>query len=68
MILHRNPQVMGALKRLLNEPEDAKLDSAISYKLESLGLIKVENNQAKLRCELYRIYLEEQLLITANIL
>ncbi|GET37133.1 AAA-like domain-containing protein [Microseira wollei] len=66
MILHRHPQMMGALKRLLNEPEDAKLDSAISYKLESLGLIKVENNQAKLRCELYRIYLEEQLLITAN--
>lgn len=46
----------------LTEIAQETLPSAIAaYKLESLGLVRIENNSVWPRCELYRLYFREQL-------
>ena len=46
----------------LTEIAQAGLPSAIAaYKLERLGLVRIENDSIRPRCELYRLYFREQL-------
>lgn len=42
-------------------PELVPLEAIAAYKLESMGLVKLEENQATPSCELYRLYFREQL-------
>ncbi|ARV57837.1 hypothetical protein BZZ01_03590 [Nostocales cyanobacterium HT-58-2] len=50
-----------ALKRVVTAPASVQLEAITAYKLESMGLVKLEGNQAIPSCELYRIYFREQL-------
>ena len=38
----------------------------IAYKLESLGLVTLEGHFCEIRCELYRVYFSDQLLLEEN--
>ena len=51
----------SALKRVVTTPASVQLEAITAYKLESMGLVKLEGNQATPSCELYRLYFREQL-------
>lgn len=50
-----------ALRQVVTAQEAVQLDAITAHKLESLGLIKLDGNQAKPSCELYRLYFLHQL-------
>ncbi|BAY47275.1 hypothetical protein SAMD00079811_48920 [Scytonema sp. HK-05] len=71
-LLQADPQLMSAMQEVVMADESVQLDaspprgaplSAIAaYKLESMGLVELDGNQARPSCELYRLYFSQQLL------
>lgn len=59
--LQEHPEVAAALKQVITAPQSVQLEAIAAYKLESMGLVKLEGNQATPSCELYRLYFREQL-------
>jgi hypothetical protein len=61
-LLERQTDLVNALNTLVTSTEPVRLTLAEMTKLDRMGLIKVKNNQATLRCELYRQCFSEHLL------
>ena len=59
--LQEHPELAAALKRVVTASAPVSLEAITAYKLESMGLVKLEGNQAFASCELYRLYFREQL-------
>lgn len=60
--LHSHPELMQALKTVSESGEvGTLLDPTLAYKLESMGLAKLQGNQVNVSCELYRQFFREQL-------
>ncbi|MDZ8186752.1 MAG: AAA-like domain-containing protein [Nostoc sp. ChiSLP02] len=59
--LQEHSELAAALKRVVNSPTSVQLEAIAAYKLESMGLVKLEGNQAMPSCELYQLYFREQL-------
>ena len=59
--LQEHPELAIALKRVVTSPISVQLEAIAAYKLESMGLVKLEGNQAIPSCELYQLYFREQL-------
>jgi hypothetical protein len=59
--LQEHPKLAAALKQVITAPKSVQLEAIAAYKLESMGLVKLEGNQATPSCELYRLYFREQL-------
>jgi len=60
-LLQEEPQLMSAMQQVLAMNERVELDAIAAYKLESMGLVQLEGNQARVSCELYRLYFHQQL-------
>ncbi|MBD1913161.1 MULTISPECIES: AAA-like domain-containing protein [unclassified Leptolyngbya] len=61
-MLQDHPELQTALDlAMVEESRGISLDPVLAYKLESSGLIKLEGNQARLSCELYRQYFSDRL-------
>ena len=54
--LYPHPDLQAAFRSVINTPDPVTLDPITAFRLESLGLITLEKNQASLSCELYRPY------------
>jgi hypothetical protein len=61
-LLEEQTDSVNALKALVTSTEPVSLTLAEITKLKRMGLIKVKDNQATLRCELYRQYFRDHLL------
>ncbi|MEM7715812.1 MAG: AAA-like domain-containing protein [Cyanobacteria bacterium P01_A01_bin.68] len=59
--LREQPELSTALCKILNTNSGVEVDAIVGSKLESMGLIKLEGNEAKLSCKLYHLYFQEQL-------
>jgi hypothetical protein len=55
------PELVDALRQVVNSPEPLKLRSEEAFKLESLGLMVPEGNLQRPRCQLYALYLADRL-------
>ncbi|WP_318780330.1 AAA-like domain-containing protein [Atlanticothrix silvestris] len=60
-LLQKEPQLMSAMQQVVAIDERVELDAITAYKLESMGLVQLEGNQARISCELYRLYFHQQL-------
>lgn len=56
------PQLASAIKLVVKERKSVQLEAIAAYKLESMGLVKLDGYHAKPSCELYRLYFREQLI------
>lgn len=54
--LKEHPELATALKEVLSADAGAKLEAVTAYKLESLGLARLDGEVTKPSCELYRQY------------
>lgn len=61
VMLQEQPQLAYALQQVVSNPESVQLDAIVAYKLESMGLVQLNGNQAQSGCELYRRFFQEQL-------
>lgn len=59
--LQKYPELMSSMIDVVNNPENVQLDPIVAYKLESMGLVKLEGDLVKPSCELYRFYFHNQL-------
>jgi serine/threonine-protein kinase len=58
------PSIVETLKQVITSQDGVKLEPEMSYKLQGLGLLELEQNeqnQVKMSCELYRRYFRERL-------
>ncbi len=60
-LLQKEPELMSAMQKVIATDEKVELDAIAAYKLESMGLVQLNGNQAHTMCELYRIYFSQQL-------
>ncbi len=59
--LEVHPELKAAFKEVVMAKESVNIDSLLTYKLDSLGLVKLEGNNVVPRCELYRQYFSDRL-------
>lgn len=64
--LQKYPELMSSMKEVVNNPENVQLGPIVAYKLESMGIVKLEGNFVKPSCELYRTYFHNQLKDNTN--
>ncbi|MDZ8189407.1 MAG: AAA-like domain-containing protein [Nostoc sp. ChiSLP02] len=57
-ILQEQPELAIALNNVMNANEPISLEPIIAYKLNSMGLIKLDNNKAIASSQLYRQYFQ----------
>ncbi|WP_442943543.1 AAA-like domain-containing protein [Nostoc sp.] len=60
-LLQKEPELMSAMEKVIATDEKVELDAIAAYKLESMGLVQLNGNQAHTMCELYRFYFSQQL-------
>jgi diguanylate cyclase (GGDEF)-like protein len=65
--LQKNSELGKAFKRVISTPNGAVLDHIVAYKLESMGLVKLDNNKCYVSCNLYREYFASQNLEAQNL-
>ncbi|WP_347339465.1 AAA-like domain-containing protein [Planktothrix sp. FACHB-1355] len=58
-LLQEKPKLADAFVKLMKNDGSVSLEPQLSYQLESLGLIQIEGNKAKLLCQLYQLYFRE---------
>jgi hypothetical protein len=59
-LLKKEPELMSAMQQVIATDEKVELDAIAAYKLESMGLVQLDGNQAHAMCELYRLYFSQQ--------
>lgn len=59
--LKQSPDLAQAMHQVVTTQAGAELDAVTMYRLESLGLIKINGYQAVPGCEVYRLYFQKQL-------
>lgn len=59
--LQQHPELAFAFKKVVIVMESVRLETMQGYKLHSMGLVRIQGNEAKPRCNLYRQYFYDRL-------
>ena len=59
--LGKYPELATAYQQVIQASEPVNLNTIAAYELESMGLVKMQGNEASPMCELYRIYFRDRL-------
>ena len=54
--LQSHPNLIAALKQVVLSPQPIELDSVAAFKLQSMGLVRLQDHQVQPSCDLYRNY------------
>ncbi len=60
-ILQQDEDLWAEYQRVVHTPGSVRLEAIAAYRLESMGLVKLNGNDATASCELYRRYFKSQL-------
>lgn len=66
-VVVKNPELAAALQQLINNRGSARLNHIVAHKLESLGLVKLNELECSFSCNLYRKYFSSQNLEELNV-
>ncbi len=58
LILREQPELLATLQAIVTADRSIEVDVIAAYKLESMGVITLDGNQAKPSCNLYRLYFQ----------
>ena len=56
IVLEKYPELFDLFKRVLTADSPIQISNTAAYQLESIGLVKLENNNIVPSCKLYRLY------------
>lgn len=59
--LRKHPELLFAFQEVVAAEEYVRIESIQSYKLYSMGLVELQGNRVKPRCNLYRQYFSDRL-------
>jgi len=59
--LQQDSSLLSAFKEIIQANSSSFLDPDLAYKLESMGLIKLQGNEAIVACQLYKEYFKNRL-------
>lgn len=59
--LKEHPELATAMKKVIDATNPTKLETMQSFKLQSLGLVRLDGNEVKPWCELYARYFRDRL-------
>ena len=59
-LLQKKPQLSAALKKVFQNPSGVQLNPQESYKLNSMGLVRVQGDNVTIRCNLYKEYFKNK--------
>ena len=59
--LQQHPELAAAVREIISTSNPVRLDAIVAFKLHSMGLVHLEGNDVKLRCDLYRQYFQARL-------
>ena len=59
-LLQAEPELILAMEQVIATDGKVELDAIAAYKLESMGLVQLNGNEASSKCELYRLYFSQQ--------
>jgi serine/threonine-protein kinase len=62
--LKRYPELLADLQRIVLSPSPLEVEPIQAFKLQSLGVVRVQNQRVSPRCELYARYFKLALAIT----
>jgi AAA-like domain len=57
--LQQHPKLEEAFQQILSSSEPIQVEQMQGFKLQSMGLVQLEGNQAKVSCQLYRRYFQD---------
>ncbi|MEM9088044.1 MAG: AAA-like domain-containing protein [Cyanobacteria bacterium P01_F01_bin.53] len=60
-VLRDYPQLAEAFRKVVVKTRPVDIDAESSFKLESMGLVRLSGNEASPRCEVYRDYFRDHL-------
>ncbi|NER32822.1 MAG: hypothetical protein F6J93_01865 [Oscillatoria sp. SIO1A7] len=61
LILEQDKELAAAMKEVVDATEPVRLDWQKLFKLDSMGLLRLKENDVEPRCKLYRLYFQEHL-------
>ncbi len=61
--LEANPNLLAAMKQVLEVEDAVQIGTTEGFKLRSMGLVKLEGNAVLPLCNLYRLYLRDRIVI-----
>lgn len=61
LALREEPELESAFYEVINATDSVKIEPVLAYKLQSMGLVKLEGDRAYPATELYRLYFKAQL-------
>lgn len=67
IVLQQQPELASAFQQVIAAENSVRLEPLIAYQLDSMGLIKLEGNNCRVSCELYRLYFQRQNLSGENL-
>lgn len=59
--LQKNPALTATMKEIVDTKKPVRVEDNQAFYLESLGLVRRQNNDVEPRCNLYRLYFREHL-------
>lgn len=60
-ILRQYPNLAEAFRQVVIKNKPVELDAELAFKLDSMGLVKLQGNEVIPRCDLYRYYFRDHL-------
>ncbi|NES84662.1 MAG: molecular chaperone Tir [Moorea sp. SIO2B7] len=58
--LEKYPELAQALKQVVESDTPVQVQSALAFKLNSMGLVKLQGNEVSIGCDLYRQYFRDR--------
>lgn len=58
--LQKDPELAAAFQEVIESERSIKLKPVLAYKLNSMGLVKLEGDRVQVSCNLYRIYFQDR--------
>ncbi|BAZ50697.1 hypothetical protein NIES4103_33140 [Nostoc sp. NIES-4103] len=65
--LQQEPKLMAAFQTVASSRKPVRLETILAYQLQSIGLVKLSGNQVEPRCQLYRSYFSDIMMIELNV-
>jgi diguanylate cyclase (GGDEF)-like protein len=59
LVLQEQPELASAFLKVIHGTHPVKLEPALAYKLQSMGLVNLDKDRCTPACELYRLYFKE---------
>ena len=67
IVLEKHPELIDSFERVVTADSPIRISNNAAYKLESIGLVKLQGNNVVPSCKLYRLYFRNYFLLNSQL-